>query len=234
MPTPRRAHQLQEFGKRVTGAIKRGRPHSATDDAVSARVRAIKERVNATAPDRPSCLARVWSEFADRIGMSERTLSTRLYNSPPTPFTVAELQAICREFKVRPDFLLLGRGPMFEAEAIECSGGGPTLVTALHSHAVLLLQAVTDQDDEWIESILPVDNELLAAVERGIVDASEDLLDARVSDRKLRNQSIRLAVSASVRASVLSPEVSDDVFAVATDIVEGRVICPPRGRDSRE
>lgn len=166
--------------------------------------------------------------------MSEDTLRTRLYNDPPTPFTAADLEAICLAYGVRPDFLLLGRGPMLESDVMENGSGDRTFASAFRSHEIGVLQARTDQDEQWLESVIPPDDELLDAVDRGIQDAVEDALAAHVNDRKLVNQSIRLAVAAAVRARKSSPDIPNDTFRAAIGVVDGRVICPPSGAEGRE
>lgn len=146
------------------------------------------------------------------------------------PFKAQELATICAKFRVRADYLLLGRGPMLDADLTDAeTRPHQSFAAALHRHLAQVLDIRTEQDAEWVASHLPNADALLQAVEHGVADALAANVQAHVDDRLLANQSVRLAVAERLRAASTVTASPDAFFGEATTgRIDGTVIDLPQ------
>ena len=183
------------FGPRVTNA----RPARGASEALyhltyarelAERVRAVKERRAVT-----------WKEFDERVGMTEKARKNKTIGDNPTPFTAEELCRISTELKVRPEYLLMGTGPMVEEATVVTVGARTpnSLTDALYEHLVATLRTRFGSEREGVTSRVPERAELLVAIEHGVGDAWDDNFDRGVEDRLRVSQAVRLAVHDKVR-----------------------------------
>lgn len=227
MATPRKRPTTQEYGGRVAATSARGRPARGSDFAtlLAKRVKAIKDRL-ASRPtgSRTHWQRLTWRSFATRIGMSEEALRLRVRRSAPIPFSAAELTTICTEFGVRPAYLVLGQEPMLDVDRV-LDASTSRFADLLHRHMLRVLDLRTEQDEEWVSSLLPDADALLLAIEHGVADALSSNVAALVGDRRLANASVRLAVADQFRDGTPAPASPPEFFkAATTGVLDGTVI----------
>ena len=199
------------------------------------RVRAIKKRLGTrSVRDQLEWERRLtWFSFAERIGLSDEALRVRL--GVTTSFQAQELATICAKFRVRADYLLLGRGPMLDADLTDAeTRPHESFAAALHRRLAQVLETRTEQEAEWVASHLPNADELLRAIEHGVADALAANVQAYVDDRLLANQSVRLAVAERVQAASTITTSPDAFFGEATaGRIEGTLIDLGQNRADR-
>lgn len=227
MATPRKKSSKKVFGPRVATSPSRGRPVTGIAFAaeLSQRVKAVKDRLGSRpAEPQPEWQRLTWRTFALRIGLTEEALRLRLRKAAPVPFSAPELAAICREFGVRAEYMLLGERPMLHVDLVNLA---PALAFAdlLHHHVARVIDLRTEQDQLWVASYLPDASSLLLAVEHGVADALAGNVTASLADRSLANASVRGAVADHVRDSTSIPDSSAAFFKAATKgMIDGSVL----------
>jgi transcriptional regulator with XRE-family HTH domain len=229
LPTPRKKRSTTPFGPRVTDDSERGRPAHGIDfaAAVAQRVRGVRKRLSAPpAEPVPEWERLTRRRFSERIGMSEAALAGRLRMSSPTLFSAQELATICVEFRVRPEYLLLGQEPMLQDDIV-VSASLEQVAPALRRHLARILGTRLKQEAEWVESYLGESAALLEAIEAGVGDALSESFQNAVADRKLASKSVREAVAMRAREAAPVPTVPDDFFTVASaGLRDGTLIDP--------
>lgn len=238
MTTPRKTKSTAPVRSRVVIPERGRRPTGdGVAQAITSRVRAIRDRVGIAGPDASRVLKLSSRRFSDAIGISEKDLDRRLRTKNPTPFSPAELATICRVFGVRSDYLLLGDGPMLHGDIVVTEWGWTAprrLSDLLYEHLVSVVGSQADQDRTWVAAFLPTSQDVLASVEAAVVDSVSAATEALVSDRRLANDSVRSAVAgqllARTKVSDSPPEFFSDATAAA---LEGRLIDISRRRDKR-
>lgn len=153
--------------------------------------------------------------FAERLGMGEETLRLRLRSSNPTPFRLPEVYRLCREFGVRPDFVLLGDGPMLRTDVESATGPSTrTFAEELFARLVVATSTRTESDEASVAEALGDPAGLLADIENGVTEAFVSIIDLHASDRLLARKTVRDAVQRIVSKSVIDP-VPDSYFSEA-------------------
>jgi hypothetical protein len=186
-------------------------------------------------------LGLLWREMDDVLGISEKTRKTRTSADSPTPFTTDELARLSTRHGVRPRYLLLGDGPMFEHEVAEAVGG-ESLSAQLLRHLCECIAAEQGANAEAIAQRLPDPAGLMRGIELGVAAALEDNRATLRASRTLANASIREAVRTAVHAEYSPPDLSRQVQEGARAVLRGEAELPPasappsrrrRQRDSR-
>jgi hypothetical protein len=203
------------------------------DEEVAARVRRLRDRIRDEAPQ-TEWRRLTTRRFAARLGLTEEALRLRIQTKNPTPFRAEELAAICREFGVRSDYLLLGREPMFESEVVAHAGAEATLADSVHRHMTGLLADAMDNETGWVVSHLPDAPALLTAIETGIADSLDAIVEAHISDRLLAHRAVRDAVATRVRAAATVEDVPDAFFSDAVTGLGNGSVRAPKSRDNRQ
>jgi hypothetical protein len=231
--TPRKPKAQRSLRSRVLSPL-RGRPRSGdAAKAITLRVREIRERVGEAGPDASRVFKLTSRRFADAIGITEKALNLRLRRHNPTPFSADELARICRVFCVRSDYLLLGEGPMLHSDVVYEEGAAPRrLSDILHEHLVGVASQA-DPDQEWVRSFLPHRDELLLSIEAAVVDSIGAAVEALVRDRRLANESVRIAVADQLRTRLPLPESPSDFFKEATTAALNGTVVGPRPNPSQ-
>ena len=227
MATPRKRSPKKVFGSKVAPTAARGRPVTGIGFAteLAGRVKAVKDRLAIRPGDPlPEWQRLTWHSFAQRVGLSDEALRLRLRKAAPVPFSAPELAAICREFGVRAEYLLLGDQPMLHADVVPETTSS-RFADLLHRHVSRVIDLRTEQDQAWVASYLPDADTLLLAVENGVAVGMASNVSASIADRLLANASVRLAVADHVRNSTDNPDTSATFFKSAADgLVDGSVV----------
>ncbi len=225
MASPRKDMPNGPFGPKVIDAPENGRTAHGTEfsSLLAERVKAVRARLGTKPGESVPGWQRVTRrDFAERIGLSERALATR-FRRKASAFSAQNLAMICSEFSVRPEYLLLGEGPMLRSDIVD-SAAPVKLADALHQHVGRVLGARLEQDSDWADSFLPAPDAFLQGVELGAADILVRQFERHVDDRSIANTSIREAVAIHTLVPDV-PDVPAQHFQKATTgLVDGSII----------
>lgn len=215
MATPRKPEPAKRFGPKVEQKSP-GRPRAKVDamQAVARRLAKVLERFRY---DRgkdvePDLGHYSRATFAERIGISESRLYQLLTWKGSAGFSIEAMINVCQQFRVRPQYLLLGEEPMLLMDESGVTKVSAEFSDLLSEHMVAFLAVSLDAEPKGVKRYLPRPRVLMRAVERGIEDAWREAFDAHVADAVLAAGSIQLAVASKVRAKRRLPSRSRKAF----------------------